>query len=304
MARPLTIVPQTYPVQRLCEESLSIDFLYSNVLLSEEACLRWLATYGLVLNERTCDFCERPMCFLMQRMKWRCVVCFRDVGARKGSFFEKNRLLSLTTVVKLLYWWTKNDCQETVSKEVGVSRMTVIGVFGFCRSVCVRVMEAHPPDLGGPGKVVEVDESVFASRKYNRGRMLQTQWVLGGIERGSGDCFLVVVPDRTADTLLPIIADHVSPETRIITDGWASYRQLPNHAAVNHSLHFVDPNDRLVHTNTVERLWRSAKEFLRLRRARGEPEALQANLHEFLWRRHHKNRLLGNLLFWIAFYNQ
>lgn len=101
-----------------------------------------------------------------------------------------------------------------MSDEVDVGRSSVLECFVFCRSLCVRVMEAHPaPLFGGPGKAVEIDESAFAKRKYNRGRMLRilnlflriltlTQWVLGGVERNSEDYFLIVVQDRSANKLL------------------------------------------------------------------------------------------------------
>ena len=112
-----------------------------------------------------------------------------------------------------------------------------------------------------------------------------------------------LVPDRSAHTLLPIINDHVEAGTRVITDCWASYRQLQNHATVNHSLKFVDPEDRSVHTNTVERFWRSAKDFLRLRKSQCDPDTLQKNLDEFLWRRHHKDKIFAELLYWVAFYH-
>jgi len=38
--------------------------------------------------------------------------------------------------------------------------------------------------LGGPGKIVEIDESKFGRRKYHRGHHVDGQWVFGGIERG------------------------------------------------------------------------------------------------------------------------
>ena len=38
----------------------------------------------------------------------------------------------------------------------------------------------HPSQLGGPGKVVEIDESKFGKRKYNRGKYQDGHWVFGG----------------------------------------------------------------------------------------------------------------------------
>ena len=50
--------------------------------------------------------------------------------------------------------------------------------------------------IGGPGKEVEIDESKFGRRKYNRGRVVDGHWVFGGMERGRGDSFMVEVPRR------------------------------------------------------------------------------------------------------------
>ena len=54
-----------------------------------------------------------------------------------------------------------------------------------------------------------------------------------------------LVPNRTAATLLPIIAAHVAPGTEVWSDQWASYNivaSLPRvvgHRTVNHSVQFV-----------------------------------------------------------------
>ena len=50
----------------------------------------------------------------------------------------------------------------------------------------------------GTSVVVEIDETKFFHRKYHRGQWRPGHWVFGGIERGSGKCFLVEVPDRRA----------------------------------------------------------------------------------------------------------
>ena len=73
---------------------------------------------------------------------------------------------------------------------------------------------------------MEIDESKFGKRKYNRGRMVKGQWVFGGVERGSKNFFLVAVDDRSQETLLPIIQEWILPGTTIISDCWKSYSRL------------------------------------------------------------------------------
>ena len=65
--------------------------------------------------------------------------------------------------------------------------------------------------IGRPGIEVEIDESKFGRRKYNRGRQVDGHWVFGGIESVSGECFLVEVQQRDANTLRPLIAQYIRP---------------------------------------------------------------------------------------------
>ena len=44
------------------------------------------------------------------------------------------------------------------------------------------------------------------------------QWVFGGIERGTPNAFMVIVPDRTKTTLLPIIQRYIRPGTMIMSN--------------------------------------------------------------------------------------
>lgn len=42
--------------------------------------------------------------------------------------------------------------------------------------------------LGGSGNIAEVDEAKFGHLKYSRGRMLDSEWIFGGIPRDSKMC--------------------------------------------------------------------------------------------------------------------
>ncbi|XP_022160096.1 uncharacterized protein LOC111026349 [Myzus persicae] len=135
----------------------------------------------------------------------------------------------------------------------------------FCREVVYDSMIVRKVMIGGHGHTVEIDESKFGKRKYHRGHRVEGQWVFGGYERETGNCFMVPVENRTAETLLKIIKDWVKPGTTIISDCWKAYNTLNNegyvHLTVNHRLHFKDPETG-VHSNTIEGSWKHAKASL------------------------------------------
>ncbi|CAF1140742.1 unnamed protein product, partial [Didymodactylos carnosus] len=72
--------------------------------------------------------------------------------------------------------------------------------------------------IGGVGHIVEIDESSWTKRKYNRGRAIGNQWVFGGTDRDTGECFAVTVDRRDAATLLPIIKYSSFSETQNMSD--------------------------------------------------------------------------------------
>lgn len=61
------------------------------------------------------------------------------------------------------------------------------------------------------------------------------------------------------------LKERVRPGSIIVSDMWAAYGGIQRlsegftHKWVNHSLNFVDPNDPLVHTQTIESTWAHVK---------------------------------------------
>lgn len=123
-------------------------------------------------------------------------------------------------------------------------------------------MESHSEMIGGEGQIVEIDEAKMGKRKYNKGRVIEGQWIFGGIERTTKRLFIEPVPNQSADTLLTIIKKWIKPGTTIISDCWKSYNCLSNehyiHLTVNHKMNFIDPESG-AYTQNIERCWRETR---------------------------------------------
>ena len=119
--------------------------------------------------------------------------------------------------------------------------------------------------------------------------------MFGLVERGQkGRCYIVIVPDRTAATLLKVICELVKSGTTIIHDSWSSYNKIDKvksfkSMSVNHKFNFKDPETG-AHTNKIEGLWSQLKrKFKSMNRA-----YLQSYINEFMWRQWNDvNRLEG-----------
>ena len=133
-------------------------------------------------------------------------------------------------------------------------------------TVCEVDLETNPAVTGGfnadgTAVVVEIDESKFFHRKYHREQWRSGHWVFGDVERLSRKCFLVEVPDRSAESLQNAILQNILPGTHIASDGWASYAGIENlqdgiysHSVVIHERNLVNPQDNDIHTQNIENL--------------------------------------------------
>ena len=103
-----------------------------------------------------------------------------------------------------------------------------------------------------------------------------------------------VVPERTAQTLVPLIQQWCLPGTHIISDGWAAYSNLSQlnggvylHDVVVHQENFVDPLHPEIHTQNVENLWMRAKRKL-CRQFGTTRQLFDTYLREFVCQVRHK----------------
>ena len=97
--------------------------------------------------------------------RWRCPDCHKCISIRKGSFFEKSKL-SLQKWLLLMHWWARQYPVTDAKEEIGVTEATAIQVYSWLRDVCsYRLCNLDPEiKLGGPGKIVSIDESLFSHK--------------------------------------------------------------------------------------------------------------------------------------------
>ena len=57
-----------------------------------------------------------------------------------------------------------------MNKEVYVAQQTSIDWASFCRQICIDAVIKHEKPIGGPGKVVEIDEFLFGKKKHGGGK--------------------------------------------------------------------------------------------------------------------------------------
>ena len=230
---------------------------------------------GLLRRTMQCESCGQDMTWsvrskLSDGFLWRCqrrgggATCNQSASIRHGSWLQLSKL-TLLEIILLNYDIVCREPAHKIEKEYGFSDHTVADWGMFCRESMLVFLEGCSVKNGGPNKTVETDDSKFGRRKYYRGHPVKGQWVFGGVERESGETFLVPVKDRTADTLMATIRDWIEPGTTVIGDCWGAYRELGSqgytHRTVNHSIHFLDPNTG-AHTNTIKSKWHRVKAFL------------------------------------------
>lgn len=180
----------------------------------------------------------------------------KEMTAKKNSFFE-NRKLNEAEVMRFLYGWALGMRNSQLTLFVGTSFNSIRELMNGWYQMIQEDIRNDDVKIGGPGVIVELDESKFGKRKYHQGHRVEGVWVFGGIERSDErKCFLVTVPNRTAATLLDVIERHVLPGSIIHTDCWKAYDRIEElgrlyeHFTVNHSVEYV--TEEGVHTNTIE----------------------------------------------------
>jgi len=200
---------------------------------------------------------------------YQCSECTKQFTVTVKTVFERSKvpLNKWLLATYLLNSSKKGFSAHQLHRTLGVTYKTAWFMFH-------RIREAMRPDdltpMGGNGKTVEIDETVFGRQEGSPPRRAnpRARAVNGNqfrnialtlVERG-GAARSFHVDGTTIGTLLPIIRANVAKESAVMTDEASWYKNLKketgveSHDAVNHTdkEYARYEGEKVISTNTVE----------------------------------------------------
>lgn len=231
----------------------------------DEACLAHLfnVRFGQGFE---CPSCERASKWFRIKAEraYSCQFCGHHLHPTVGTPFEQTRTpLQLWFYAIYLFTTTRNGvAAKELQRQLGVTYKTAWRMAHLIRQHMAEV--DGDTLLGGPGEVVEIDETLIGgvAESMGSGYKANKTCVVGFMERG-GEIVTRVVERRTKDAWRPIILELVAPGTTVSTDEFGGYKDIDQsgyrHIKVNHRAdEWADPITG-ASTNGIEGFWAQLK---------------------------------------------
>jgi transposase-like protein len=196
---------------------------------------------------------------------WKCRACEKPFSVTVGTVFERSKipLTKWLLATELLTSSKKGISAHQLHRMLGITYKSAWFMAHRIREAMTPAKGSEPP-LGGPGKIVEADETYIGTADGKRGKRGLKKWggaghkmkVVSLVERG-GRVRSTRVKDATKLEISDIIRHNVHRESILHTDGSGLYTNLgwtKKHEAVDHNKEYVRDGKagRKVHTNTLE----------------------------------------------------
>jgi IS1 family transposase len=262
---------------------LSLSFMLKNGLIpTTKPCPACTDSSGTAIDMRLDSNSFSGYCFI-------CPVCETRLSVKHNTIWHKANM-SVEKMLLFLLLWTVGLKDTEIARLTDSDLGAVRALSQKFRRLVGWYFLSNLPLFTG---VVEIDETNFFRRKIEIGKGKNNErWVVGLYNRETKLTYMELVPKRSAQHLLPIVQSRCEVGTTIITDQWGAYEKLTDlgypHYTIDHTRHFVHPENREIHTQHVEISWGWAKYDIK-RKNRGGGN-LQDYLNEFCWRRQYKNR--------------
>jgi transposase-like protein len=190
---------------------------------------------------------------------WKCYAkeCRKQFTVRVGTVFEDCKI-PLHKCLQAVYLMTASKKGVSSHQLHRILEITYKSAWFLAHRIREAMRDGSFSPMGGGGKVVEIDETIFgkvqgAPKRLHRGGSQFRNIVLTLVERG-GSARSFHVDGTTVGTLIPIIRMNIKRESALHTDQASWYRGLKgdfgDHQTVNHQEDEYVRGD--VTTNTVE----------------------------------------------------
>lgn len=224
---------------------------------------------------------------------YNCNSCRQQFSVTVGTVFERSKipLAKWNMAVHLMAASKKGMSAKQVQRMLGVTYKTAWFMMHRIREAMGTTAASDGP-LGGPGKIVESDETFVGGKAKNakKGKPVPKKHaVVALIERG-GEMRARHVADVTAKTVRKTLVTQVSRKSHLMTDDSLLYywlgREFAKHDTVNHS------KDEYVrgkaHCNTAESYFALLKRGIMGSFHSVSEQHLQRYADEFAFRWNHR----------------
>ena len=178
--------------------------------------------------------------------------------------YQRKSRMSTRQQYRLIEHFVAGTTARAASQIIGVQATTAARFYMRLRKLIASKLPSY--ELYGQ---VEADESYFGGRRKGmRGRGAAGKIAVFGLLKRGGKVYTAIIPNAKTQTLMPIIEEHVRPDSIVYTDTFRSYNALDvssfRHVRINHSELFADKEN---HIHGIENFWNQAK--LHMRRFNG-----------------------------------
>ena len=148
--------------------------------------------------------------------------------------YQRKSRMSTRQQYRLIEHFVAGTTARAASELIGVQSNTAITFYMKLRQLIASKLPSY--ELYGQ---VEADERYFGGRRKGlRGRGAAGKIAVFGLLKRGGKVYTAIIPNAKTQTLMPIIEEHVRPDSIVYTDTFRSYNALDvssfRHVRINH----------------------------------------------------------------------